>query len=1009
MSFDVGRWVRLQYEGVPVWVQPERPEWFVPNEAGDALLQRLAAGEALERAQEDLFLQRLPDPPPRVYDGRAGHLATDRLEELWLHVTNRCNARCSHCLFCSGPDAGDELPAERALDLAGQAHRLGCRVFALTGGEPTVHPEFASLVDGLLTFDESRVVVLTNGLLLDRVGRWDPQRLHLQVSLDGLQPTHDAVRGAGSFERVTGQLAALRRRGATFTVSICVMRQNAAELPALVDLAAELGAGNVHLMWYFVRGRGDAAGWADPDALAPHVVAAAERAARHGLPLDNVEALRAQVFAPPGTVHDGTNAGWTSLAVGPEGALYPSPALVGVTEMAAPVNGDLATTWRQGAALERVRRATAAPSGHPLRFLLGGGDSDHSYIDRGELSGADPLLALHERLALWTIAREALRYGADGPPAVRLKMGDVLASCGPHGAVATTHGNCLLAVAGVDGHTAVREFYRAAAENPREDIRNPVFYPEELIAHIPEASRLRSYGCGSPVVDAAPRPGETVVDLGCGTGIECFIAARMVGPDGLVHGIDMLDAMLIFAERSAEAVAAELGYRNTEFHRGLLEALPLDDRSVDLVLSNCVLNLSPDKRRTFAEIHRVLRPGGRLVVADVVCETEPDPAIRNDEALRGQCIAGALTQRDLFGLLAESGFTGARVIRRAPYRVVGGHPFFSLTFAAHRPDRPLRRRVMYRGPAAALVTATGAVLPAGQVVETDADEAEMAGDALLVLDEQGAATNQPGQVSCGCASPAAEAPSCCGPSEPVSCCAPPTPSERHAVDCMVCGSRLEYGTAPAQASCEYCGRTERTAMRCERGHFVCDACHASDALEAIERICTATTETDMLALLRDVRRHPAIATHGPEHHALVPAIIVTAYRNRGGKLPHDALRLALDRGRQVPGGFCGYAGGCGAALGVGIGLSAILEATPLTPAPRQAVTRAVGTALGAIAEHEAARCCLRDCFIALREAARLSRGLLPIPLRAEAELVCEQIRHNRECLGRTCPLWPVRG
>jgi 7,8-dihydro-6-hydroxymethylpterin dimethyltransferase len=244
---------------------------------------------------------------------------------------------------------------------------------------------------------------------------------------------------------------------------------------------------------------------------------------------------------------------------------------------------------------------------------------------------------------------------ANGLPGLRLKMGDILVSCGAHGEVALTHTNCLLAAASPDSRTVVKEFYQAAAETTKEDILNPVCYPEEAISHIPKQFRFRGYGCGSPVLDAGLRPGETVLDLGCGAGVECFIAARLVGAGGRVFGVDMLEAMLARAEQGAAGVAATLGYHNLEFRKGYLEELPLPDSAIDVVLSNCVINLSSHKRRTFAEILRVLKPGGRLVIADVVTETEPDPALKNDEILRGECLAGALTQRDLFGMLGNRG------------------------------------------------------------------------------------------------------------------------------------------------------------------------------------------------------------------------------------------------------------------------------------------------------------------------------------------------------------------
>ncbi len=307
---------------------------------------------------------------------------------------------------------------------------------------------------------------------------------------------------------------------------------------------------------------------------------AAERAAQAGISIDNLEALRSQIFAPCGTIHDGASSGWETLAVGPDGKLYPSPALVGVENLATdPQKGGLEQAWRLSPVLEGLRRSTVRQLSSPWAFLLGGGDPDHSYLHGGEFVGLDPYLPLHEQLALWLIAREAARQPAAGPPRLRLKMGDILESCGAHGPVALTHTNCLLATAAPDSRTVVQEFYHAAAETTKEDILNPVCYPEATIAHLPAAARVRSYGCGSPVLDAGLRPGETVLDLGCGTGVECFIAARLVGAPGRVIGVDMLDSMLALAGKGAAGVAANLGYHNLDFRKGYLEDLPMAGQS----------------------------------------------------------------------------------------------------------------------------------------------------------------------------------------------------------------------------------------------------------------------------------------------------------------------------------------------------------------------------------------------------------------------------------------------
>ena len=475
-----------------------------------------------------------------------------------------------------------------------------------------------------------------------------------------------------------------------------------------------------------------------------------------------------------------------------------------------------------------------------------------------------------------------------------------------------------------------------------------------------------------------------------------------------------------------------------EFRKAYLESLPLDDDSVDLVLSNCVLNLSRNKRRTFAEIFRVLKPGGRLVVSDVVCESEPDHLIRNDETLHGECIAGALTQRDLFGLLEETGFAGSRVMKRFPYRVVRDHPFFSMTFEAQKPREKKLRRVMYRGPFAAVVTRDGTLLTPGVTCELPLDRSLDGSLDCFELDGDGNVTNaEIGESAC-CVLPGREvsaatgAGSCCAGggeckedrAEQGSCCGsgktdaqesapaplltigpPASPAEeKHGQDCMLCGTPLVYFIEERDARCEYCAQPFRTTALCERGHFVCDRCHAEDGLALIEEICATTDETDLLALMQEIRRHRSIPLHGPEHHAMVPGVILATYRNLGGELTLEAMRTGIRRGSKVAGGSCGFAGSCGAAIGVGIAFSVILEGTPLTPAPRASAMRATSEVLAEVSRTEAPRCCQRESYVALKKAAELSRELLPLPLRAEAAMRCRQMSLNADCIGPSCPL-----
>lgn len=178
-------------------------------------------------------------------------------------------------------------------------------------------------------------------------------------------------------------------------------------------------------------------------------------------------------------------------------------------------------------------------------------------------------------------------------------------------------------------------------------------YPVQDIAHLPSDVTALSLGCGDPVTLAALEPGQTVLDLGSGGGIDCFLAAKRVGATGRVIGVDMTPMML---ER-ARANKAQLGADNVEFRLGEIEHLPVADGTVDLVISNCVINLSPDKPQVFREAFRVLRPGGRLAVSDVVTQGELPPAVRSNLSAWADCVAGALDVREYIAAVEAAGFT----------------------------------------------------------------------------------------------------------------------------------------------------------------------------------------------------------------------------------------------------------------------------------------------------------------------------------------------------------------
>jgi arsenite methyltransferase len=184
-------------------------------------------------------------------------------------------------------------------------------------------------------------------------------------------------------------------------------------------------------------------------------------------------------------------------------------------------------------------------------------------------------------------------------------------------------------------------------------------YTAEDTSSVPAGSNM-GLGCGNPQAIAALRPGETVLDLGSGGGFDCFLASKAVGETGHVIGVDMTPEMVSKARKNAE----QGGYRNIEFRLGEIENLPVADDTVDVIISNCVINLSPDKPRVYAEAYRVLKPGGRLAVSDVVAFAELPEDIKRDLEMHTGCIAGASSVAEIENMLVEDGFERIRVIPR---------------------------------------------------------------------------------------------------------------------------------------------------------------------------------------------------------------------------------------------------------------------------------------------------------------------------------------------------------
>ena len=222
------------------------------------------------------------------------------------------------------------------------------------------------------------------------------------------------------------------------------------------------------------------------------------------------------------------------------------------------------------------------------------------------------------------------------------------------------------------------------------------------------------------------------------------------------------------------------------------------------------------------------------------------------------------------------------------------------------------------------------------------------------------------------------------------------------VDCGVCGQPLVYAEVTKPAVCDLCGRQESTLIWCPAGHFVCDACHAKAALDVLREVVKLSRTADSAAIAERVMAHPGVPMHGPEHHAIVPAAIVAAAINTGVPLGRKRCRGPLRGERKIPGGWCGYYGACGAAVGVGVAVSVITAATPIKGRERSLALAATSVALERMVDNEP-RCCKRASRLALSAAVEFLHDQLGVDLEPPQPVVCTYSRRNAQCAQENCP------
>lgn len=221
-------------------------------------------------------------------------------------------------------------------------------------------------------------------------------------------------------------------------------------------------------------------------------------------------------------------------------------------------------------------------------------------------------------------------------------------------------------------------------------------------------------------------------------------------------------------------------------------------------------------------------------------------------------------------------------------------------------------------------------------------------------------------------------------------------------ECLICKAPLEYLTHDEEMECELCHKKQRSKTRCVNGHFVCDECHTS-GMDKIISICFQTKSKNPIEILEQMMSMPTCHMHGPEHHTMVGSALLTAYKNAGGDMDlKTALYEMQKRGKQVPGGACGFWGACGAGISTGMYVSIALKATPLTREAWGLSNQMTARALDAIGRNGGPRCCKRDSYLAIKEAIEFTKEKFRIVMEQE-KIICSRSHLNNQCLQEDCP------
>ncbi|UCD36466.1 MAG: PqqD family peptide modification chaperone, partial [Nitrospiraceae bacterium] len=525
------------------------------------------------------------------YRGRSTAIAPRKLDELWIYYTMACNLRCRHCLVSAGKGLKGELTTEEFRKLVDEAIDLGVKRFYITGGEPFIKDGIFDLIRYITRTRKRELIVLTNATLFDdrkiaELKKVMSPRLLLQVSLEGPNAEiHDKLRGEGSFERAVEGIKKLIGIGIKPIVSTAVSKLNEKDIVKTSRYLSKLGIQEHNVLWMHAKGRG-AHNLSDlyvpSDNIARVMKKLKKQYKEQEVIFDNVESLKVRVRAKRGRKNDLCNNCYEKICVNADGHVYPCASLNGDRNFdAGSVRSQpLKDIWLDSKVMDRGRKNSVQDKAECrecyLEYFCGGGCTSHSYyasqVDRGkgDIRAVDPYCSTYKSMfedIIWELATEGVtprNSTGYSPPIVYNAMdsklpghlGAGLKSIDKNVEVGCYHCSCVLSVDVEDdeevckpeikGHVTktVKKKFSRAAYNPVADYYCPTGYDPKDLEHIPNEVLEVSYGCGNPAALADIREGETIVDLGAGGGIDCFIAARKLGEKGRVIGIDMTDEML---------------------------------------------------------------------------------------------------------------------------------------------------------------------------------------------------------------------------------------------------------------------------------------------------------------------------------------------------------------------------------------------------------------------------------------------------------------------------------